>query len=184
MNMYDETMFNLALRYINEARDTNLLKSDTILLNQVLNDLKSTGQLHEKYLELHEICKSQSLKYDLECFKKCDAEIRLHKGRDLKETIEMAHFKLGKSDIKFNVPLNEIGYTCLLEYEDKRLFLVDPLIKNNDNQLNGYNRIKLRQIAEQCQKDGKQLIIKDMHQVILALQYKSYEDQLNQLYSE
>ena len=150
LGLYDKSLFDKALTIVDKYKNESLIKSDAILLNQVFVDLRSNGLIKRTdFTELQQICREQAMNYDVEIFKKRDKEIKLYKGRDIVESINNAHIDSNLPKPNFHVPHYDLGYTSFCEFNNTVIFLVDPMIKNNDNQLNGYNMIKLRQIAEE-----------------------------------
>ncbi|CAI2375125.1 unnamed protein product [Moneuplotes crassus] len=169
MKYYDEDLFTKSMEILNNSKQS-ILKSDTILLNQVFNELRSAGLLKRRdFSELQQLCREQSLKYDDELYKKRRKEIISYKGRDIEQAITDAHIRADLPLPEFHVPHYDLGYTSFLEYGDKLVFLVDPMIKNNDNQLNGYQKGKLQQISEYCYQNKKQLVIKDVEEIVAAI---------------
>ena len=75
----------------------------------------------------------------------------------------------GLDNVEYGNSLQNIGYKIPFERDNKRIFLVDKFIKNNNNNLNGFNDIKFKQIARQCKEDGFELIIKEVDDVIESL---------------
>lgn len=110
-------------------------------------------------------------------------EIELYTGKDIVDLLKKAHYACDLSGMETFTPHNSLGYQTLFEWGDRRLFLIDPMIQNNDNQLNGYNKIKLRHLAADAEKDSKVIVIKSLDQVLSVLDNKQPEDIISELYA-
>ena len=182
LDHYDEELFQIWMKTLDIH---NITKFDAILLNQVFNELRQIGKLKMRdHYELQQLCREQSLRYEDELSRMRLKLISMYRGKDIIDQVEFAHTSVGNSQLKTNKVLEEIGYKVTFERENKRIFLVDKFIKNNNNKLNGYNMMKLKQIARQSKIDGFELIIKETDKITEILQNIDPQVTVDTLFNE
>jgi len=207
LQFYNEALFESAFDILASSID-NLTKFDLLLLNQVFNSLRAMGLVKKRdYYDLQQVSREQALRYEDEITDIRLQEIDFYRGRDLMQMIKDVHNKASQmmkfddnvsgelKELVFNDPIHSLGYKNFIELDGKVLIMIDPLIKNNDyltvengethfdGKINGFNKLRIQQLAHYCNENGKTVVIKDVDDIIDILQNEDQRLAIQELFN-